>query len=107
MSSHVILSGSNREHPADAAFMGKPSADEILQITLVLRRKDDDPKTPTRRIIASTVRESARCGSRRYRGGGTVRSRTRIQHCSKRSFGSFSYDRWKLFGVGERVWSRR
>lgn len=50
MSSHVILSGSNREHPADAAFMGKPSPDEILQITLVLRRKDDAPNTPLGRL---------------------------------------------------------
>ena len=50
MSSHVILSGSNREHPADAAFLGKPSADEILQITLVLRRKGEEPKAPTRRL---------------------------------------------------------
>ncbi len=50
MSSQVILSGSNREHPADAAFMGKPSPDEILQITCVLRRRDDGPKTPAARL---------------------------------------------------------
>ena len=50
MSSHVILSGSNREHPADAAFMGKPSPDEVLQITCILRRKDDAPKTPAGRL---------------------------------------------------------
>jgi kumamolisin len=50
MSSDVILSGSHREHPADAAFLGKPPADEILQITCILRRKDDDPKTPVARL---------------------------------------------------------
>jgi kumamolisin len=50
MSSHVILSGSNREHPADAAFLGKPSADEILQITLILRRNGEEPKAPARRL---------------------------------------------------------
>jgi kumamolisin len=50
MSSHVILSGSYREHPADAAFMGKPAADEILQISCILRRKDDAPNTPFGRV---------------------------------------------------------
>ena len=50
MSSHVILSGSNREHPVDAAFLGKPAADELLRITLILRRKDDAPKTPSGRL---------------------------------------------------------
>ncbi len=50
MSSHVILSGSNREHPADAAFLGKPSPDEVIQITLILRRQDDVPPTPIKRF---------------------------------------------------------
>ena len=50
MSSHVILSGSHREHPADAAFIGKPNADEILQVTCILRRRDDAPKTPAGRV---------------------------------------------------------
>jgi kumamolisin len=50
MSSHVILSGTNREHPADAAFMGKPSPDEVIQITCILRRKDDAPKTQPGRL---------------------------------------------------------
>jgi kumamolisin len=50
MSSHVILSGSYREHPADAAFMGKPSPDEIIQITCVLRRRDAAPETPAGRL---------------------------------------------------------
>jgi kumamolisin len=50
MSSHVILSGSHREHPADAAFMGKPSPEEILHIACILRRKDDAPKTPAGRV---------------------------------------------------------
>jgi kumamolisin len=50
MSSHVILSGSNRAHPANAAFMGKPAADESLEITCILRRKDGAPKTPAGRL---------------------------------------------------------
>jgi kumamolisin len=50
MSSHVILSGSNREHPADAAFLGKPSPDEVLHITLILRRQADVPVTPIKRV---------------------------------------------------------
>lgn len=50
MSSHVILSGSNREHPADAAFMGKPSPDEVIQITLILRRKENAPNTAAGRL---------------------------------------------------------
>jgi kumamolisin len=50
MSSHVILSGSHREHPADAAFLGKPSPDEILQITCILRRRDKAPETPIGRV---------------------------------------------------------
>ncbi len=50
MSSHVILSGSHREHPADAAFLGKPSPDETLQITCILRRRGDAPNTPNGRV---------------------------------------------------------
>jgi len=50
MSSHVILSGSHREHPADAAFLGKPSPDEILQITCILRRRNETPDTPLGRV---------------------------------------------------------
>jgi kumamolisin len=50
MSSHVILGGSNREHPAEAAFIGKPPADEILQITCILRRKEDTSKTLASRL---------------------------------------------------------
>jgi len=50
MSSQVILSGSHREHPAQAAFLGKPLADEVLQIACILRRRDDSPKTPAGRV---------------------------------------------------------
>jgi len=50
MSSQVISSGSHREHLAGAAFMGKPPADEIIQITCILRRKDDASKTPANRL---------------------------------------------------------
>jgi len=50
MSSHVILSGSHREHPAAAAFLGKPSPDETLQITCILRRKGEAPDPPVGRV---------------------------------------------------------
>lgn len=50
MSSHVILSGSHREHPADAAFLGKPSPDEILQITCILKRNRDTSESPAARV---------------------------------------------------------
>ncbi len=50
MSSHVILSGSHREHPAGAAFLGKPSPDEILQITCILRRTGETPDAPAGRV---------------------------------------------------------
>ncbi len=39
MSSHVILRGSHREHPAGSAPLGKPRMDEPIQITVVLRRR--------------------------------------------------------------------
>jgi kumamolisin len=54
MSSHVILSGSNREHPADAAFLGKPEPEALLHITCILRRKDVAPKTPSARLTHET-----------------------------------------------------
>ncbi len=50
MSSHVILSGSHREHPAGAAFLGKPSPDEILHISCILRRKGEAPDPPVGRV---------------------------------------------------------
>ncbi len=40
MSSHVILSGSHREHPADSVSLGQPAPDEIIQLTLILRREN-------------------------------------------------------------------
>jgi kumamolisin len=39
MSSHVVLRGSHREHPAGSAPAGALSPDESIQITVVLRRK--------------------------------------------------------------------
>lgn len=44
MSSHVILRGSHREHPADSAPTGQPLPDEPVQITIVLRRKAAAPQ---------------------------------------------------------------
>jgi kumamolisin len=43
MTSHVPLSGSYREHPANSAPAGKPAGDEIIQLTLLLRRRNQAP----------------------------------------------------------------
>ncbi len=43
MSSDVILCGSQREHPANSVLLGKPAADEIIQLTLVLKRRETAP----------------------------------------------------------------
>lgn len=40
MSSHVLLSGSHREDPADSVFVGEPASDEIIQLTLLLKRRN-------------------------------------------------------------------
>ena len=43
MSSHISLCGSQREHPAGSVALGKPAPDEIIQLTLVLRRRGIAP----------------------------------------------------------------
>ncbi len=43
MSSHTSLCGSQREHPAGSVGLGKPAPDEIIQLTLVLRRRASAP----------------------------------------------------------------
>lgn len=43
MSSHISLCGSQREHPAGSVGLGKPAPDEIIQLTLVLRRRASAP----------------------------------------------------------------
>lgn len=43
MSSHISLCGSQREHPAGSVALGKPAPDEIIQLTLVLRRRGSAP----------------------------------------------------------------
>lgn len=43
MSSHLSLCGSHREHPADSVLVGTPAPDEIIQISLVLRRRESAP----------------------------------------------------------------
>jgi kumamolisin len=43
MYSHVLLAGSHREHPADSVFVGEPAFDEIIQITLLLKRRSAAP----------------------------------------------------------------
>lgn len=43
MSSHVILHGSFREHPAGSVRAGDPAPDELIQLTLILRRRAEAP----------------------------------------------------------------
>jgi kumamolisin len=44
MSSHVILCGSHRQHPRHSAAAGQPASDEIIEITLVLKRREAAPE---------------------------------------------------------------
>ena len=44
MSSHVPLQGSYRDHPADSLPAGIPAPDEIIQLTLILRRRSAAPE---------------------------------------------------------------
>jgi kumamolisin len=44
MSSHVILQGSLREHPIGSVRAGDPAPDELIQLTLILRRRADAPQ---------------------------------------------------------------
>jgi kumamolisin len=44
MTSHVPLQGSYREHPAGSVSAGKPADDEIVHLTLILRRRNDAPE---------------------------------------------------------------
>ncbi len=45
MFSDVILCGSHREHPIDSVPAGKPAFDEIIQITLLLKRRTEAAET--------------------------------------------------------------
>ena len=44
MSSHLTLSGSHREHPAGSEPIGQPPMNEIIQLTLILRRRQPAPQ---------------------------------------------------------------
>ena len=60
MSSHVLLCGSQREHPVNTVAAGKPTPDEIIQITLVLRRKmsASDPHPTDRHLSHDELAEA-------------------------------------------------
>ena len=45
--SHVTLCGSHREHPVNSEHAGQPAPDEIIQLTLLLRRRTAVPTTET------------------------------------------------------------
>lgn len=44
MTSHVPLHGSYREHPAGSDRAGTPAADQIAELTLILRRRKEAPE---------------------------------------------------------------
>ena len=43
MSSHIPLDGTLRQHPRNAAAVGTPAPDQIIQVTLMLRRRAEAP----------------------------------------------------------------
>lgn len=43
MSSHVLLRGGHREHPAGSVYVGEPDPNEVIQITLILKRCNPAP----------------------------------------------------------------
>ena len=43
MSSYVTLPGTQREHPVNSVRVGMPQADEIIQLTIILRRRNNAP----------------------------------------------------------------
>lgn len=45
MQSHFTLTGSHREHPRKSIEAGRPAPDQILEITCVLRRRQEAPPT--------------------------------------------------------------
>jgi len=46
MQSHLVLSGSHREHPEGSMPIGQPRSDQSLEILLVLRRRKKAPHVP-------------------------------------------------------------
>ena len=46
MESHLVLSGSYREHPEGSMPTGRPAPDQALEITCVLRPRKEIPDTP-------------------------------------------------------------
>jgi kumamolisin len=46
MESHVVLSGSYREHPNGSMQSGRPAPDQVLEITCVLRRRNEIVEMP-------------------------------------------------------------
>ncbi len=52
MSSHVIIPGSHREHPIGSEPMSIPAPDEILNLTLILARRQPAPEHPMERHLS-------------------------------------------------------
>jgi kumamolisin len=58
MSSRVLLSGSYREHPADSIILGEPPPDDVIQITLLVKRRNAAPKPDiTQRLSSAELGE--------------------------------------------------
>jgi len=56
MQSHLVLSGSHREHPEGSMPIGQP-ADQILEITCVLRRRNETTHAPELKLSHEDFRE--------------------------------------------------
>jgi kumamolisin len=57
MQSHLVLSGSHREHPEGSRPMGQPSSDQSLEIILVLRRRKESPHVPELKLSHEGLKE--------------------------------------------------
>src|SRR5882757_9364205 len=56
MQSHLVLKGSHREHPEGSMPIGQP-ADQTLEITCVLRRRNEATHAPELKLSHEDLRE--------------------------------------------------
>ncbi len=108
MSSRIALRGSYRQHSLRSVKVGRPSSNEQLEITLVLRRKAARSAPLDSRSIPAARRTSrlAWRGSRGYRNSRILRLRTSLLHNPSRRRRKDHYARGKVRGTDVRVWRR-
>jgi kumamolisin len=57
MQSHLILTGSHREHPKGSMLVGHPRSDEELEIILILRRRKEAANAPELKLSHEDLKE--------------------------------------------------